>query len=163
MWAASLLAVLAAASSPAQEGNVLRDAAVDPIYAEAGPEELLLCPAGTTPRMTEDQLRERLEAWYGDLVDQDISAAVDPILREAPRELRYPRRALRAYGSGHVVVLILIEKDGSVPEALVTCSSDPLYESSAVEFALGYRFAPSTLHGQPIRSLVRQPVEFGTP
>lgn len=136
---------------------------VDPIYTEVAEDTLLICPAGTTPRMTEAELRGKLEAWYGALTDQDVSEAAEVTLLERPAELRYPRRALAGYKAGQVVVMMLIEEDGTVPKVLVNCSSDPLYEASAVEFASGFRFNPATLHGKPIRSIGRQPVEFGPP
>lgn len=136
---------------------------IDPIYTEGDADTLLICPAGTTPRMTEEELRSELEAWLGDLTDQDVSEATEVTLIEHPAELRYPRRPLAGYKAGHVVVMMLIEKDGKVPRVLVNCSSDPLYEASAVEFVSGYRFRPATLHGEPIRSNGRQPIDFGLP
>ncbi|WP_328796999.1 energy transducer TonB [Luteimonas deserti] len=136
---------------------------IDPVYTESDPDTLLVCPDGTTPRMTEDELRRQLEAWLGDLVDQDVSGATEVTLLERPAELRYPRRPLAGYKAGHVVVMMLIENDGTVPGVLVNCSSDPLYEASAVEFVSGYRFSPATLHGKPIRSNGRQPIDFGLP
>lgn len=155
-----LAVLLAAASSQAYQSGTSR-AEVDPIYTEASPDTLLICPAGTTPRMTEAELREQLEAWYGELTDQDISEAIEVTLLERPGELRYPRRPLGGYKAGQVVVMMLIEQDGTVPQVLVNCSSDPLYEASAIEFASGFRFRPATLRGKPIRSIGRQPVEFG--
>jgi len=160
---AAVIVMVAASVCSAQDYNssVVRDGAVDPFLAAADSSSALICPPDTIARTTEDALQARLDAWFAELGDADVSRATPLALRETPPALQYPRRASKGFQRGLVVVVMLVEKDGSVRESLVTCSSDPFFEASAVEFTSRLRYQPATLDGVPIRSSARQPIDFG--
>jgi protein TonB len=62
----------------------------------------------------------------------------------------YPPIARRAHASGTVVVQVTIDEMGNVFEAHAI-SGHPLLQSVSVAAALGARFTPTKLMGQPVK------------
>ncbi len=76
--------------------------------------------------------------------------------------LRYPD-TLRAKGiEGRVLLDVIIDTSGQVEPASVTTAAtpNPGFDAAARDAALGMRFLPGMVHGWPVRTLVRLPVQF---
>lgn len=85
-------------------------------------------------------------------------ALVPPRLQSDP-EIPYPTGAR---GEGTVVLLLLIDADGTVREAAVLEGEEP-FATRATEAARRWRFAPATRDGAPVRAKIRFQVIFRAP
>lgn len=70
-----------------------------------------------------------------------------PIVKVAPQ---YPRQALKRKLEGDVVVEYTVTKQGSVKNARVLFTTDPVFNKSAVDSALRYKYKPRVVEGQAI-------------
>lgn len=59
----------------------------------------------------------------------------------------YPGRALRLGLEGHVIVQFDVDANGQVVNAVVLESSHPVFEKSAVQAALAFRYKPRVVDG----------------
>lgn len=101
------------------------------------------------------------------IVSSDISDAADgfqkfdtpPVLTyyEAPR---YPEAARRDGVEGSVVIRVDVGTDGSVVDATIVESSNPVFNDAALSAANAFRFTPGSLEGRPVRCRVIVPVAF---
>jgi protein TonB len=62
----------------------------------------------------------------------------------------YPRRAQARGLSGWVIVQFTITTTGSVTDVVVVDSSDPIFERSAVQAALKFKYRPRVVDGEPV-------------
>lgn len=93
----------------------------------------------------------------GDLVaglDLSIGAGISasdgeylPIVKVAPQ---YPRQALKRNLEGDVVLEYTVSTNGSVKDPKVLFSTDPIFNKSAVESALRYKYKPRVVDGQAL-------------
>lgn len=95
--------------------------------------------------------------------DTFIPASVD----EGPRFISgppvvYPESLQRAGITGRVVVQCVLDTTGHVEPASVTivASPDPAFNQPARDFVMRAAFTPARLHGRPVRTLIRIPVDF---
>lgn len=63
----------------------------------------------------------------------------------------YPPEHAKAGKEGRVVLQVLIGEEGTVLDATVIKSADPLFDKSALDAVKKWTFQPSTLNGQPLR------------
>ncbi len=81
-----------------------------------------------------------------------------PIVKVAPQ---YPRQALKRKLEGEVVLEYTVTKQGSVTNAKVLFSTDPVFNQAAVDSALRYKYKPRVVDGQAIEvSGVRTRIKF---
>jgi TonB family protein len=59
-----------------------------------------------------------------------------------------------------VVLLVMVERDGSVSEATVAEAGDAAFDEAALAAVKRWRFAPAARDGQPVRARIRVPVHF---
>jgi protein TonB len=93
----------------------------------------------------------------GDLVaglDLSIGAGLSasdgeylPIVKVAPQ---YPRQALKRKLEGDVVLEYTVSTNGSVKDPKVLFSTDPIFNKSAVQSALRYKYKPRVVDGQAL-------------
>jgi len=76
---------------------------------------------------------------------------------EAPT---YPEIAREKGLEGSVMVKITVGVDGTVEDALILESTDPIFEESALEAAMLSQFKPAKLDGEPTKSRVAIPYQF---
>jgi protein TonB len=77
----------------------------------------------------------------------------------------YPKRALRERVPGHVVLLLVVETDGSVSSVELLSVDPPGYgfESAAIAAMKGYRFQPAKIDGVPVRQRYSKEFFFDAP
>lgn len=81
-----------------------------------------------------------------------------PIVKVAPQ---YPRQALKRKLEGDVVLEYTVTKLGSVRNARVLFSTDPVFNKAAIDSALRYKYKPRVVDGQPIEVAgVRTKIKF---
>jgi len=81
-----------------------------------------------------------------------------PIVKVAPQ---YPRQALKRKLEGEVVLEYTVTRLGSVTNAKVLYSTDPVFNKAAVDSALRYKYKPRVVEGQAIEvSGVRTRIKF---
>lgn len=93
----------------------------------------------------------------GDLVaglDLSIGAGISasdgeylPIVKVAPQ---YPRQALKRKLEGDVVLEYTVSTNGSVKNPKVLFSTDPIFNKSAMQSALRYKYKPRVVDGQAL-------------
>jgi len=82
-----------------------------------------------------------------------LGASQDWVLPPAPvfgKQAQYPREAVEAKLSGDVVLAFTIDGNGFVRNAVVSQSSNAVFDKSALEMIRQYRFAPRFEEGKPI-------------
>ena len=73
----------------------------------------------------------------------------------------YPKRSITLNQEGVVLLKVLIDKDGSVKNALILSSSGyTLLDNSAMEAVLKWKFEPLIIDGKKSLSWVKIPIEF---
>jgi len=64
--------------------------------------------------------------------------------------------------SGEVVLLVLLDEEGSTHSARVEASSgDPAIDAAAKYAAMNWKYLPAMLGGKPVRSVLRLPIRYG--
>jgi TonB family protein len=71
-----------------------------------------------------------------------------PIVRVAPV---YPVRAAQQRLEGHVIVEFTVTENGTVADVAVVESSDSVFEQSAIDAALRFRYRPRIVNGEAVR------------
>ncbi len=81
-----------------------------------------------------------------------------PIVKVAPQ---YPRQALKRKLEGEVVLEYTVTRLGSVTNAKVLFTTDPVFNKAAVDSALRYKYKPRVVEGQAIEVTgVRTRIKF---
>lgn len=81
-----------------------------------------------------------------------------PIVKVAPQ---YPRQALKRRLEGEVVLEYTVTRQGSVANARVLFSTDPVFNQAAVDSAMRYKYKPRVVGGQAIEVAgVRTRIKF---
>lgn len=98
----------------------------------------------------------------GDAVDRIFALGE---LDQQPRLLfqkppSYPAELYRAGREGTVHVVFLVDTDGRVQNAVVQRSSDPAFESAALDAVREWRFEPGTRKGKRVQFKMLQPISF---
>ena len=79
----------------------------------------------------------------------------------AKHAMTYPAEAVAAgLNKGKVIVLVGITPQGKVSEAIVECSSDPVFHTSALSEANSAIFVPAMKNGDAIPAVARIPFVF---
>jgi TonB family protein len=77
------------------------------------------------------------------------------------QHLKYPDGAGEICVQGRVIVSFVIEKDGSISNAKVERSLDPLFDKEAMRMVSGMpRWQPGRQNGKPVRVRYTLPVTF---
>jgi bla regulator protein blaR1 len=71
-----------------------------------------------------------------------------PIVRVAPI---YPTQAAQQRLEGHVIVEFTVTENGTIADVTVVESSDSVFEQSAIDAALRFRYRPRVVNGEPVR------------
>lgn len=87
----------------------------------------------------------------------DLDQRPQPIARVAPR---HPPELLKARVEGNVVLLFILDENGRIQDPRVESSSRPEFEQPALKAVTRWRFRPGTREGQPVRTYVRQQIQF---
>ncbi len=64
--------------------------------------------------------------------------------------------------SGMVSVVVVINEDGTVAEAIAAKSTDAAFEAPALEAITKWKFKPAEINGQPVKSKITVPVRFSS-
>jgi TonB family protein len=152
-------------------------AATEPRFEPLTEAELLLRTEQTVavacPALTEDDwlvvavtlIEQRAVTEQGEALGK-LHAIKDPGVTK-PRivnkvEPAYPEAARKNQVSGHVVLEVVLDRDG-IPRAPTVASMSPGCEelaAAAVEAVLRWRYAPAMLHGRPVPVLFTVTVHF---
>jgi bla regulator protein blaR1 len=71
-----------------------------------------------------------------------------PVVRVAPI---YPAQAAQQRLEGRVIVEFTVTETGTVADVTVVQSSDPIFEQSAIDAAMRFRYRPRIVNGEPVR------------
>lgn len=86
------------------------------------------------------------------------AAALKRYLR---KHIQYPQEAREAGKEGRVVVEFIVEKDGSIDNAKVLRSVDPLFDAEALRVINAMpKWHPGKIRGQLVRTRFRTAVDF---
>lgn len=72
--------------------------------------------------------------------------------------LDFPRHLRRAQVDGEIVLLVELDREGSVLDVAVDASDLPDFEPFVTSQVRGWRFTPPTRRGRPVRALARLPI-----
>ena len=87
-----------------------------------------------------------------------VDKAPEPLSKYAPV---YPNKARRLGISGKVVIKFVVEADGRVSKPrILNANPEGLFEQSALEAILRWRFKPGFLRGKPVATWVILPFQF---
>ncbi len=95
--------------------------------------------------------------------EQDTPGLVPPILVPGTRALpEYPDLARRAGLQGTVILLVVVEKDGTVGEIEVVKSPDQRwgFDLTAIDAVKRWRYQPALMNGVPVAAYIQVMVEF---
>lgn len=77
------------------------------------------------------------------------------------KTIKYPRKAQKNKVEGKVVVLFIIEKDGSISDVKIIESIDPDLDKEALRIVKKMpKWKPGKLNGDPVRSYFTLPINF---
>lgn len=76
------------------------------------------------------------------------------------RQPTYPRELTRSKRKGTVYVVFLVDTQGRVVNPRVQKSTDPAFETAALEAVRQWKFEPGTRNGKKVQSKVRVPITF---
>jgi TonB family protein len=96
-------------------------------------------------------------------LDPGTPGLMPPILVPGTRALpKYPDLARRAGLMGTVILLVVVEKDGSVGEIEVVKSPDQRwgFDLSAIDAVKMWRYQPALMNGSPVAAYIQVMVEF---
>jgi protein TonB len=100
---------------------------------------------------------------YDVVLDAGTPGPTPPVLIPATRSLPlYPDLARRARVQGTVVMMIVIQADGSVGEVEVVRAPDPVwgFDTAALQAVRHWRYTPALMHGLPVAVYAQVMVEF---
>ena len=120
------------------------------------------CHGSSYPAVSWMQVRDFLDrhsagAPVGD--SRTRIAATDSALRAIPA-LQYPDSKRASALDGAVAVMVAVNTDGVVSDALVVCSSDPAFSEAALTAVKAATFTAATRDGKPIESVATLPIDF---
>ncbi|ALN83175.1 energy transducer TonB [Lysobacter antibioticus] len=91
----------------------------------------------------------------------DTPARPEPSSMTDPRP-HWPSVVAEKALSGEVVLLMLLDEEGSTHSARVeTSSGDPAIDAAAKYAAMNWKYLPAMLNGKPVRSILRLPILYG--
>lgn len=126
------------------------------------PDDPFRCVDPAVQRTSAEVLKARTNAWVQGL-DSDgnwLPGVVLPEMTYRAPIAEYPTDMAASGQSGVVVMLLLIEADGSVADVMVACSTHPRLEKLAVTAARQNRYSPARLGSQNLRSVARLPYVY---
>ena len=95
------------------------------------------------------------------IVGAQFPGGTDQLIKFLSENIKYPVECEKQGIQGRVVLLILINKDGSVTDIKVAKSVHPLLDAEAVRVASSMpRWQPATKDGQPVRIRYSLPITF---
>lgn len=96
----------------------------------------------------------------GEIDAFELADVDQPPRAVSSRPPRYPPDLRRAGISGSVTLLFVVEQDGSVRDVQVETSDHRALERPALDAVRTWRFTPGERAGEPVRTIVRQTLEF---
>ena len=106
---------------------------------------------------------ENLDLHTGEEIDQmpRYPGGINGLLSDYYSAVVYPEKARRKGIEGRVILRYIVEKDGSVGDVSVVFVSDKLLTKAALRGMRGLkRWHPGFHHGEPVRVIFTQPVNF---
>lgn len=95
------------------------------------------------------------------IVGAQFPGGTEQLIKYLSDNVRYPAECEKQGIQGRVVLLIVIDKDGSVTDIKVAKSVHPLLDAEAVRVASSMpRWQPATKDGQPVRIRYSLPITF---
>jgi protein TonB len=155
--------------------------AVEPVVSDTVPPEQELKPPAETPPPEETEHSDTLPEGHGGMKDGTGSAEAtgiatvidifprypggdDARLAFLRRNVRYPVMALKTGVQGTVIVVFIIETDGSVSNVKIEKGiGGGCDEEAARVAALMPRWEPGKRQARPVRVMVRMPIIFRIP
>jgi TonB family protein len=125
------------------------------------PDAPIVCPAGSQRRVAATRYRDLLADPSGALAEPPPGYR-PPVMLQPPK-VRYPGAILNPH-SGFASVFARIDRTGAASGLQVVCSSEPAFESAALEAMSTARFAPATIDGKPVEEdFAIVPFQFNLP
>jgi iron complex outermembrane recepter protein len=75
-------------------------------------------------------------------------------------EVPYPPAQVATGKDTTVVLVVVVERDGSVSDAKVAASGGPPFDEAALAAVYSWRFSPASREGAPARARIKVPVRF---
>ena len=103
------------------------------------------------------------EEFFGEIVEvmPEFPGGVAKLMQYLKDNIRYPKEAKEAQTEGRVIIQFIVEKDGSIKDAEVIKSVDPLLDAEAIRVICGMpKWKPGEQKGKPIRQHFTIPVTF---
>ena len=95
------------------------------------------------------------------IVGAQFPGGTEQLIKYLSDNVRYPAECEKQGIQGRVVLLIVIDKDGSVTDIKVAKSVHPLLDAEAVRVASSMpHWQPATKDGQPVRIRYSLPITF---
>ena len=83
------------------------------------------------------------------------------LLRDVAENLKYPKEAMEKGTMGRVVLRFVVNRDGSIGDAMVVQSVSPECDQAAIQALSGLRrFEPGRDKGKPVRVWYSLPITF---
>ncbi len=64
--------------------------------------------------------------------------------------------------TGIVALIVVVNADGTVAEAVVSKSTDAAFEAPSLEAISKWKFKPAEVNGQPVKSKITVPIRFSS-
>ena len=90
-------------------------------------------------------------------IQLDVNIMHSKIIAQVP--VRIPQDAIQKHISGRVVVDVVLDTKGNVKESKIL-QGDPILAAAVMDAFKAYRFAPTTLDGDPVEVEFQIPFEF---
>lgn len=135
------------------------DATIARLYSRTNP---LVCLDPAAQMTSAEALKARELAWRQDVREDDswLPGLQPPSMIHRAPIAEYPRDMVRDGDSGAVLLLLLIEADGSVADVLVVCSTHNRLAGLAATAARQNRYSPARLEGRGLRSVALLPYAY---
>ncbi len=121
-------------------------------------------PAFSSDMVKKNDIESRLYAYYDCDTPPTFLGRADPkffLQKWVYEYLKYPAAAVEAGIQGQVQVRLFIEKDGSVKDAQIIKSVDPLLDEEALKvIKASPKWKPGKVQGVKVRSYMTIPVDF---
>lgn len=91
---------------------------------------------------------------------QDSPRAITPPQVIEHVDAVYPPALLAKGIETNVIVILTVERDGTVKDAVIAESGGPEFDEAALTAARGFRFSPALKEGKPVRARIKMPFHF---
>jgi Gram-negative bacterial TonB protein C-terminal len=143
-------------------GSAYSDAAEASLDRVIGKGDPSVCPDPTTQRTPSDELSRRGSDWRDDFAIMNSIKLQGPRMTYRAPIVDYPKDLMHGGVPGAVLLLLLIDTDGSVQGVIVACATDDRFAEVAARAARLNRYAPMVVDGKTVRSSAYLPYSYAT-